>query len=175
MRILENEVEGGRKWKDGKTGQFPELLMKAYNRDFLIGLFVCFAYKVRNFLPKTIEPILNWKDKVPREKTRSRSKSTLSCRNIKDPTFRETWRIYKSRSVEVFRCLSTLIANRRKSYWVIVWNILFYVQDLTNRGQKAEKDGQNGEQSKVSATANDDVSLIIYFSYCDVLIFLKNV
>ena len=65
--------------------------------------------------------------------------------------------------------------NRRQSYWVIVWNILFYVQDLTNRGQKAEKDGQNGEQSKVSATANDDVSLIIYFSYCDVLIFLKNV
>lgn len=44
---------------------------------------------------------------------------------------------------------------------VIVWNILFYVQDLTNWGQKAEKDGQNGERSKVSATANDDVSLII--------------
>ena len=65
--------------------------------------------------------------------------------------------------------------NRRQSYWVIVWNILFYVQDLTNRGQKVEKDGQNGEQSKVSATANDDVSLIIYFSYCDVLLFLKNV
>ena len=37
---------------------------------------------------------------------------------------------------------------------------------------------KNREQSKVSHTANDDVSLIIIFStnsYCDVLIFLKNV
>lgn len=67
-RIVENEVEGGRKWKDGKTGQFPELLMAAYNRDFLIGLFVCFAYKVRNFLPKTIEPILTERIKFQEKK-----------------------------------------------------------------------------------------------------------
>ena len=70
------------------------------------------------------------------------------------------------------------IHTDRKSQTIILstcFKYLFYVQDLTNRGQKVEKDGQNGEQSKVSATANDDVSLIIYFSYCDVLIFLKNV
>ena len=49
----------GKKVERWKNRQFPELLLEAYNRDFLIGLFVCFAFKVRNFLPKTIEPILN--------------------------------------------------------------------------------------------------------------------
>ena len=44
------------RWKNGAVSG---IINGSYNRDFLIGLFVCFAYKVRNFLPKTIEPILN--------------------------------------------------------------------------------------------------------------------
>ena len=69
----------GRKRKDRKTGQFLILLLEAkYNRDFLIGLLVCFAL-VRNFLPKLINLNFKLKDLVLR-KTRCRLKSTLPCR-----------------------------------------------------------------------------------------------
>ena len=39
------------RWKNGAVSGI--IFMEAYKRDFLIGLFVCFAL-VRNFLPKLI-------------------------------------------------------------------------------------------------------------------------
>ena len=46
---LDNEFEGGEMEKWVVSGI---VCMETYNRDFLIGLFVCL---VRNFLPKLID------------------------------------------------------------------------------------------------------------------------